>query len=258
MTIYYFLYKKTHRTTGLQYLGQTVQDPFKYKGSGTVWKRHIKKHGDDVHTEVLGIFTTKQELADAGLYYSVLWNIVEDRQWANLRYEVGEGGFRGLVLSEESEQKRLEKQRLAWTTEEYRQKKSLISKRAQSSPEYRMKKSEHGKKVWESPELRQQASDNAKRYWRTAEGRQLASQRARNMWNDPEQKATILANRENADYKKKVSDSIKKQWQTPEYRAKRAKYYETRPVLICPFCNKQSKNSSAMTRWHFNNCKQYS
>ena len=31
MTIY--LYKKTHKVTGLQYLGKTVRDPFKYNGS---------------------------------------------------------------------------------------------------------------------------------------------------------------------------------------------------------------------------------
>ena len=44
MTIYY-LYVKTHRITGLKYLGKTKQDPYKYRGSGVYWTSHIKKHG---------------------------------------------------------------------------------------------------------------------------------------------------------------------------------------------------------------------
>lgn len=42
MTIY--LYLKTHNKTGLKYLGKTVSvDPHLYQGSGTIWRRHIKK-----------------------------------------------------------------------------------------------------------------------------------------------------------------------------------------------------------------------
>jgi len=37
------LYKKTHRKTGLKYLGYTSQDPFRYIGSGKYWRRHFKK-----------------------------------------------------------------------------------------------------------------------------------------------------------------------------------------------------------------------
>lgn len=31
----YKLYLKTHNKTGMKYLGQTKQDPFEYRGSGT-------------------------------------------------------------------------------------------------------------------------------------------------------------------------------------------------------------------------------
>jgi hypothetical protein len=88
----YYLYKKTHRTTGLQYLGKTVQDPFKYKGSGKRWGYHIKKHGYDVDTEILLETLDEQELIKIGLYYSKLWNIVESKEWANLKPEAGDGG----------------------------------------------------------------------------------------------------------------------------------------------------------------------
>ena len=90
MTIY--LYVKTHKVTGLKYLGKTIQDPLQYKGSGKYWKWHIKKHGYNVDTEILLETTSKQELIHAGLYYSKLWNVVDSKEWANLKPEAGDGG----------------------------------------------------------------------------------------------------------------------------------------------------------------------
>lgn len=90
MTIY--LYKKTHNKTGLQYLGKTSRkDPHKYKGSGKYWKRHIKKHGYDVSTEILRECQTNEEVKEWGLYYSNLWDIVESVNWANFKPETGDG-----------------------------------------------------------------------------------------------------------------------------------------------------------------------
>lgn len=88
----YSLYKKTHNITGLSYLGFTKQDPFAYKGSGTYWQSHIKKHGYDVTTKILFQTTSKDEIKEKGLYYSNLWKIVESSDWANLREENGYGG----------------------------------------------------------------------------------------------------------------------------------------------------------------------
>jgi hypothetical protein len=39
-----FLYIKTHSVTGLKYFGKTTKDPFRYKGSGVYWVRHLKVH----------------------------------------------------------------------------------------------------------------------------------------------------------------------------------------------------------------------
>jgi hypothetical protein len=92
MTIY--LYKKTHRVTGLKYLGKTTaKDPYKYQGSGVYWTNHIKKHGYDCDTEILKECSSKEELREFGLYYSNLWNVVESDEWANLREEKGDGGW---------------------------------------------------------------------------------------------------------------------------------------------------------------------
>jgi hypothetical protein len=87
------LYVKTHRKTGLKYLGKTTSaDPCVYKGSGTRWTRHLNKHGDDVDTEIIR-WCTPDSIKYWGIYFSNLWNVVEDDNWANLRPEIGDGGF---------------------------------------------------------------------------------------------------------------------------------------------------------------------
>ena len=87
-----YLYVKTHNVTGLKYLGKTVSaDPHSYPGSGTRWKRHIKKHGNDVTTEILLASSDKEELKETGLFFSKLWNIVNDKNWANIIPESGDG-----------------------------------------------------------------------------------------------------------------------------------------------------------------------
>lgn len=93
--ITYYLYVKTHNTTGLQYLGQTIRDPHKYIGSGIRWNRHLNVHGNDVSTIVIQKCYTKSALKSWGLYYSQLWSIVESKQWANLKPEEGQGGWGG-------------------------------------------------------------------------------------------------------------------------------------------------------------------
>lgn len=107
----YYLYVKAHSVTGLKYLGKTEKDPYRYKGSGLYWLRHLKKHGNDVSTEVIfesenfDIFQTKC------LEYSKLYNIVESEEWANLAIETGEDGtavnknVKGVPKSKEHKEK---------------------------------------------------------------------------------------------------------------------------------------------------------
>jgi len=100
MTIY--LYKKTHKDTGLKYLGKTIaSDPCAYPGSGVYWTRHLEMHGNNVETEILRECQTEEELIHWGKYYSKLWNVVESKEWANLIEEAGPGG----QWSEESKKK---------------------------------------------------------------------------------------------------------------------------------------------------------
>jgi len=90
--VIYYLYLKIHNVTGLKYIGSTKQDPYVYQGSGLIWKNHLKKHGRDVTTKILGVYTDKEKLKTDGKYYSYEYNIVESKDFANLTIEEGQGG----------------------------------------------------------------------------------------------------------------------------------------------------------------------
>lgn len=86
------LYVKIHNQTGLKYFGKTIHDPYKYKGSGTYWRKHLKKHGYDVSTQIIGSFSDKNECLEFALKFSEENNIVNSNEWANLRVECLDGG----------------------------------------------------------------------------------------------------------------------------------------------------------------------
>ncbi|NBP02041.1 MAG: hypothetical protein EBU90_18305 [Proteobacteria bacterium] len=88
------LYIKTHNKTGLKYFGKTVsKDPYKYKGSGVYWNKHLEKHGNDVSTEIIASFLDKNECKLFAKEFSIKNNIVESLEWANLKIEELDGGW---------------------------------------------------------------------------------------------------------------------------------------------------------------------
>ena len=88
------LYIKTHRITGLKYFGKTERDdPFKYKGSGLLWRRHIKKHGYDIDTEIYFQTESEEEAIREAVIFSKVNDIVNSDLWANLTDENGIGGW---------------------------------------------------------------------------------------------------------------------------------------------------------------------
>ena len=88
----YYLYIKTHNKTGLKYLGQTTQDPFIYNGSGKYWLNHLNKHGYNINTEIVGTYNTIEELREKSIELSLLYDITNNKDWANLVMEEGSGG----------------------------------------------------------------------------------------------------------------------------------------------------------------------
>ena len=106
----HYLMLKTHTLTGLKYLCKTSTDnpksPFTYLGSGKHWKRHLKKHGRSVDTQVLKVCDTRDELVREGMRYSKLFDVVKSADFANLVEERGDGGPTMLGRSITPEQNR--------------------------------------------------------------------------------------------------------------------------------------------------------
>ncbi len=89
----------------MKYLGVTSkQDPYEYMGSGIVWMRHLKKHkftSFDIATDILLETDDENILQFWGMYYSKIWNIVDDEEWANLIPESGQKSLLGMRFSDE-------------------------------------------------------------------------------------------------------------------------------------------------------------
>ena len=102
-----YLYIKTHNITGLKYFGKTTKkDPYSYKGSGKYWKRHLKIYGDDISTEIVGVFSSEEECESFSIEFSIKNNIIESNHWANLINENGlQGAPKGNIVSDLTKQK---------------------------------------------------------------------------------------------------------------------------------------------------------
>jgi endogenous inhibitor of DNA gyrase (YacG/DUF329 family) len=89
-----YLYIKQHSVTKKCYFGKTIRDPEIYKGSGTHWKRHIAAYGENlVETLWFCLFLSKEDIRDFAVMFSTAQDIVNSKDWLNLRVEDGlEGG----------------------------------------------------------------------------------------------------------------------------------------------------------------------
>lgn len=140
-----YLYIKIHNITGLKYFGKTCQDPFKYSGSGVYWKNHIKHHGNDVTTEIIGYFDNTEECEIVALNFSKTNNIVESVEWANLIEENGcDGapkGHPGHKFTPEQIEKISKSSLDRWQDPLYRE-AVIASHKARWTPELKQKQSE--------------------------------------------------------------------------------------------------------------------
>jgi len=110
---------KTHKETGLKYLCKCEnRDPYKYKGSGTYWKEHLRRFGNsikDITTKVLFETDDVNVFKEKALHYSKLWEVDTNPNFANYILEQGDGGdtsksigYQNYIKSERFDKIRLE------------------------------------------------------------------------------------------------------------------------------------------------------
>jgi hypothetical protein len=128
-----------HNTTGLKYFCKTsvLNRVHWYKGSGTLWLKHLREHGFDVKVGVFGFYVEEKRCLDAAKKFSEDNNIVEDVNWAN---SVPEDGRNGACMKGERNPF-FGKKHKPESIELARQKKlgKSVNKGAYRSPEHRAK-----------------------------------------------------------------------------------------------------------------------
>lgn len=94
-----YLYVKKCNHCNLKYFGMTRRNPFTYRGSGSYWLAHNKKHKTSIETLSVWGFDNQEGCTDFALRFSYDNDIVESKDWANLVAEDGfNGGHHGAVL----------------------------------------------------------------------------------------------------------------------------------------------------------------
>jgi hypothetical protein len=83
-----------HNITGLKYFCKTtvLDRVHRYKGSGSFWQKHLKKHGFDVKVGALGFYVEEARCLVAAKKFSKENDIVNSHEWANLVEETGKNG----------------------------------------------------------------------------------------------------------------------------------------------------------------------
>ncbi|PPD55555.1 MAG: hypothetical protein CTY12_00835 [Methylotenera sp.] len=173
-----YLYVKTHNVTGLKYFGKTCKDPYVYRGSGIYWLRHLRQHGNDVSTEVIGLFEDRDECVRTALLFSETNNIVHainesnKKIWANQIIENGlDGGVtRGWIRTPEYRERmsnyfkgRIVSESTRALMRQKRANQDMSHMRRPKTEEWKQRISESSKKRQPmSSETKQKMSDNRK------------------------------------------------------------------------------------------------
>lgn len=125
-----YLYIKKHLNTGVKYFGMTKsRNPFKYSGSGSYWRNHLKIHGKElVETiEVYG-FDDQRLCTEFALKFSKDNDIVASNEWANLVYEDGYNGNTGFKHTNQTKSKISKASKSMIRTDEHKRKISESNK----------------------------------------------------------------------------------------------------------------------------------
>jgi len=210
-----YLYVKLQPANGVQYFGKTKNDPFKYRGSGKVWKDIHKKYmWEDVQTIIIGQFLKDDPmLVEFALGFSAANDIVMSKQWANLRPENGLDGGNTFERKSEEEMITISKKISdGWHN------KPLAEKLAVNK-----KKSDHHPKIGEGTSKSQTEKDTHSKFMK--------------------------------DYYSKNDNPFAGKKHSTKTKTAMAEAWKHKESIICPYCSLSSVSESNMKRWHFENCK---
>jgi len=202
---------KKHMKVGIKYLCKTIQeDHNKYPGSGTGWKEILEEHGKE-HVKTKVIFTThsKSEFKKVAEMLSDKWDIVNSKDWANKKKEVGDGGSNGPI------------------SEETKAKQSAAHLKRYEDPKERKKSSDAQLKAHEeNPEIKERKSAaQLKSYEENPERAKNISAAIKKRYEDPKERkkssdAQLKAHEENPEIKERKSAAQTKRYEDPKARKK--------------------------------------
>ena len=130
---------KTHCVTGLKYLCITKRENYEeYLGSGTYWTNHLEKHGKSITTELIYQTEDYKDFVDRCNHYSMLYDVVYSKEWANLVPETGYNNNDGLPNVV-----------LFWMYADEETKKEIVKKRSESIKENHYSKKEQSEDIYQ-------------------------------------------------------------------------------------------------------------
>lgn len=228
---------KTHLVTGLKYLCYTKSDGDKYKnykGSGILWKKHLKKYGDNISTELIFETDNKEEFRLVALEKSIEFDVIKSKDWANLKNEEGDGGdtvSMKMWITDGFTDKYINKDdNIPDGWKKGRSKCIFNDKKMQgefSSRVDQSKKSISMKKAWDSG------------IFEKRDHKKCGCKGENNVACRPDVKEKI------AKAALSRSDELSEQMK---------RIYKSMEMLECPYCKKSFKPGNAK-RWHFDKCK---
>ena len=247
-----YLYVKTHNKTGLKYFGKTTKkNPNKYRGSGKYWLRHLKSHGNDVSTEIIGIFENEIICKQYALNFSKQNNIVLSDKWANLQEENGlDGatiGHKGHIFTVKQLEKISISSKKNWDNEEYKNKMKEIQKNAWTKE----RKLNHSLKL--KGRKRPDQSERLKKDYRTKKrGKPIGNKNPRDNILKETMRQHMLGRKLSEETKRKISESKKNLSKESKEKLRIATL--NHPKKTCIHCNK-TLDIRNFGKYHGDKCK---
>ena len=252
-----YIYKITNNLNNKIYIGyksKTVEESESYYGSGTVIKAAIKKYGKDNFTKTI----LERDIVDFDFLKERERHYIKLYDSYNNGYNLTKGGdgIIGYKLTEEHKQKLIKSVKGKPLSKEHKQKlsESLQGKIISEETKEAIRKALTGRPRPE--ETKRKISEGNIGKIRSEETRRKIGAFQKGRTRSPHSEETkrkigaanaiSLLGKTRGPHSKEHGEAI-------------SKSLNNKPIIKCPHCDVQGNNSNgAMTRYHFDNCKQKS